>query len=112
MVVGEALRRLRVGLLGHVIHLRPQARIAHRKIVLGAMTGTVGASASRLATSFEALDEGAAKDRFERRQLAKKKAAAFSQCGNGLFLYFHQTTCITGLIVNYVFSFVNLFFVG
>src|SRR5437870_2481577 len=70
VVVGQELCGLTVRFLRYIIHLRPQARVAHRKIVLGAMTGTVGAFASRLATSFVALDEGAAEDRFERGQLA------------------------------------------
>jgi hypothetical protein len=63
------------------------------------MAGTVGAFASRLAASFVALDERTAEDRLERRQLAQKNVAAFSQCGSGLVPDFHQTTYTTGLIV-------------
>ena len=72
LVVGKELRNLIVRLLRYVIHLRPQTRVAHRKIVLGAMTGAVGALASRFATSFVALDEGTAEDRLERWQLAQE----------------------------------------
>ena len=93
----------------HVIHLRPQARVADRKIVIGAMAGTVGAFASRLATSFVALDQGAAEDRFQRRQLAQESVATLPQCSGGLVLNFHQTTYITGLIVIEVNTFFNLF---
>ena len=100
---------LSVRLLRHVIHLRPQARVAHRKIVLGAMTGTGGAFASRLATWFVALDEGAAQDRFERGQLAQESSAAFSQCGSGFVSHFWQTTCLTGLMIFHSGSYVNPF---
>ena len=44
--------------------------MAHRKVVLGAMAGTVGALASWLATAFVPLDQRAAQDRLERGQLA------------------------------------------
>ena len=74
------------------------------------MTGTVGALASRLATAFVALDEGAAQDRFERGQLAQKSVAAFSQCGSGFFLYFHQTTYTTGLIIEQSKTSLSTFF--
>src|SRR6267378_4092890 len=109
LVVGKELRNLIVRLLRYVVHLRPQARVAHRKIVLGAMTGAVGALASWFATSFVALDERTAKDRLERWQLAQKCSAAFSQCGGGFVGHFCQTTCLTGLIVFGVNSCVNPF---
>jgi hypothetical protein len=76
------------------------------------MTGTVGAFASWLATSFVALDEGAAENGFERGQLAQEGVAAFSQCGRGFVLHLYQTTYTTGLIVTHVFSFVNPFLDG
>src|SRR6266852_4486884 len=99
MVVGQELCRLSVRLLRHIIHLRPQAGVADRQIVLGAMAGAVGAFASRLAASFVALDERTPEDRLERRQLAKESVAAFPQGGSGLVLDFHQTTYTTGLIL-------------
>ena len=108
----RATPNLGVSLLRHIIHLWPQARVAHRKVVLGAMAGAVGAFAPRLATSFVAFDEGAAEDCFERGQLAQESFAAFSQCGSGRLLHSCQTTYITGLIVNHVFSFVNPIFEG
>src|SRR6266849_7863260 len=77
MVVGQELCRLSVRLLRHIIHLRPQAGVADRQIVLGAMAGAVGAFASRLAASFVALDERTPEDRLERRQLAQESVAAF-----------------------------------
>jgi hypothetical protein len=99
VIVGQELRGLRVKLLRDVIHLWPQARVADREIVLGAMAGAIGTFASRLAASFEALDEGTPEDRFERGQLSQESVAAFSQRGGGLSWYFHQTTYLTGLIV-------------
>src|ERR1700683_3729309 len=87
-------------LLRHIIHLRPRAWIAHRKVVLGSMTGTVGALASWLATAFVTLDQRAAQDRLERGQLAQESLTASSQGGGSLvFLHCYQTTYITGLIV-------------
>jgi len=77
MVVGNEPCNRIVRLLWYVIHLRSQPRVADRKIVLGTMTRPVGALASRFATSFVALDEGAAEDRFERRQFAQQSVAAF-----------------------------------
>src|SRR5687768_14873710 len=73
------------------------------------MAGAVGAFASRLATSFVALDQGAAEDRFQRRQLAQESVAALSQCGTGLGSHPCQTTYITGLIVIEVNTYFNLF---
>ena len=52
--------------------------VTYRQIVLGTMAGAVGAFASRLATPFVALDEGAAQDRLQRGQLAHKNVATFS----------------------------------
>src|SRR6516164_9414177 len=109
MVVGQELCRLSVRLLRHIIHLRPQAGIADRQIILGAMTGTVGALASRLAASFVALDERPAQDRLEWRQLAQESVAAFSQGGGSLVLNFHRTTYTTGLILSPRNTFFNLF---
>jgi DNA/RNA endonuclease YhcR with UshA esterase domain len=57
MVVGETLAGLALIVLGEVIHLRSPTIVTDREIVLGAMTGTAGALASRLATRFVALDE-------------------------------------------------------
>jgi hypothetical protein len=73
------------------------------------MARPVGAFASRLATSFVALDKRAAQDGLERGQLAQKSFAAFSQGRRRLFLYIHQTTCTTGLIVEWPNTFFNLF---
>jgi hypothetical protein len=109
VIVGQELRCLRARLLWHVIHLRPQARVAHRQIILGAMARAVGAFASRLAASFVALDKGAAQDGLEWGQLAQNGFAAFSQGGRKLFLYVYQTTYTTGLIVNWPNTFFNLF---
>src|SRR5215469_13034543 len=99
MVVGQELCRLSVRLLRHIVHLRPQAGIADRQIILGAMTGAVGALASQLAASFVAFDERTAKDRLERRQLAQECVAALAQGSRGVFLDFHRTTYTTGLIL-------------
>src|SRR5215472_17726373 len=99
MVVGQELCRLSVRLLGHMVHLRSQAGIADRQIILGAMTWAVGTLASRLAASFVALDERAAQDRLERRQLAQECVAALPQGSSGEILDFHRTTCKTGLIL-------------
>jgi len=109
VMIGQELCRLGVKLLRDVVHLRPQSRVADREIVLGAMAGAVGAFASRPATSFVAFDERTAEDRLERRQLAQESVAAFSQCGSGLVLNFHQTTYITGLILRQLNTFFNLF---
>ena len=83
MVIGQELARRRVRLLRDLVHLRAQAGVAHRQVVLGAMTGALGALASRLATAFVALDEGTTKDSFERGQLAQERLAALSQDGCG-----------------------------
>src|ERR1700693_3158922 len=83
--------------------------MAHRKVVLGAMARTLGAFAPRLAAAFVTLDERAAQDRLERGQLAQKRLAPSSQGGNWLVFDFHQTTCITGLIVLYENTFFNPF---
>ena len=109
MVVGQQLGGLGVRLLRHVIHLWPQARVAHRKIILGTMAWTVGAFASRLATAFVTLDERATQDGLEWRQLAQKRLAAFAQGGGRLFLHFYRTTYITGLIVFDIGAFFNSF---
>ena len=77
MIVGQELYGLSVRLLRHIIHLRPQAGIADRQIVLGAMTRAVGAFASRLAASFVAFDERTAEDGLEWGQLAQERLAAF-----------------------------------
>jgi hypothetical protein len=73
------------------------------------MARAVGAFASRLAASFVALDKGAAQDGLEWGQLAQKSLAAFSQGGRKLFWYIHQTTYITGLIVEQSNTFFNPF---
>src|SRR6266852_3197752 len=86
MVVGQELCRLSVRLLRYIIHLRPQAGVADRQIVLGAMARAVGAFASRLAAWFVALDERTPEDRLERRQLAKESVASFPQGGSALIL--------------------------
>jgi hypothetical protein len=99
LVVGNELCNLIVRLLWYVIHLRSQPRVADRKIVLGTMTGPVGALASRFATAFVTFDQGAAEDRLEWRQFAQESSAALSQCGSGFVLHLCQTTCLTGLIV-------------
>src|SRR5438552_3110773 len=109
MVVGQQLGGLGVRLLRHVIHLWPQARVAHRKIILGAMAWTVGAFAAWLAAAFVTLDERATQDGLEWGQLAQKRLAAFAQGGGRLFLHFYQTTCITGLIVLDIGTFFNSF---
>src|SRR6516165_5227177 len=106
MVVGQELCRLSIRLLRHIVHLRPQAGIADRQVILGAMTGAVGTLASRLAASFVALDERAAQDRLERRQLAQEGVAAFSQDGGALVPDFHRTTYTTGLILQQTNTFV------
>ncbi len=62
MVVGDKLRSLSVRLLRNIIHPRPQAGIAHRKVVLGSMTRAVGALASWLATAFVTLDPSSISD--------------------------------------------------
>jgi hypothetical protein len=63
------------------------------------MTADIGTLASRLAAAFVALDERATQDGIERWQLAEQRLTAFAQGGGRLFLCFHQTTYITGLIV-------------
>jgi len=110
VVVGEKRGRLSIRLLREVIHLRPPAGIAHREIVLGAMSRTVGTLASGLATSFVALDEGTAEDLLERGPWAQESSAAFSQSGRGFVRHGFQTTYITGLTLNYEVSFVHPFF--
>src|SRR5215471_17718328 len=99
MVVGQKLCRLSVRLLRHVVHLRSQAGIADRQIILGAMTWAVGTLASRLAASFVALDERAAQDRLERRQLAQECVAALPQGSGGVLPDLHRTTFQIGLIL-------------
>ncbi len=63
------------------------------------MAGPIGTLASRLAAAFVTLDQGATQDRFQRGKSAHKSVAAFSQRGSGFFLYIHQTTYTTGLII-------------
>lgn len=109
MVIGQELARLRVRLLRDVVHLRAQAGKAHRQVVLGAMTGAVGAFASGLAAAFVALDEGTTEDSFERGQLAQKRLAVFSQDGRSLLRYFHRTTLTNGLTIASGISSVNPF---
>jgi hypothetical protein len=69
MVVSERLGDLPLRILGDVIHLRASSGIAHGEVILGPMTGTAGAFASRFAARFVALDEGAAEQALERGQL-------------------------------------------
>src|SRR6266571_2672907 len=74
------------------------------------MTGTIGALAPWLATTFVTLDQRAAQDRLEWRQLAQESLTTSSQGARRLvFLHFHQTTYITGLILMEVNTFFNLF---
>jgi len=63
------------------------------------MSGPIGTLASRLAAAFVTLDQGASQNRFQRGKSAHKSVAAFSQRGSGFFLYIHQTTYKTGLII-------------
>ena len=86
MVTAQTFGDLGVILLGHVIHLRPAAGIAHGEVVLGAMTETAGAFASRLAARFVALDERAAQQTLEWGQLAQQLLSAPSQSECGLLL--------------------------
>jgi len=71
MVVGETLAGLALIVLGDVIHLRLAAIVTDRQVVLGPMTRTVGALASRLAAWFVALDEGAPQKTIEGWQVAQ-----------------------------------------
>jgi hypothetical protein len=76
MVVVETLAGLVLIVLGDVIHLWSLAIVTDREVVLGAMTGTAGAFASRLAAGFVALDERAPQETIERGHLAQKLSAA------------------------------------
>src|SRR5215472_649629 len=98
-----------VRLLRHIGHLRPQAGIADRQIILGAMTGAVGALASRLAAAFVAFDERTAKDHMEWRQLEQECVAALAQGSRSVGLVFHRTTYKSGLILQQRNTFFNLF---
>jgi hypothetical protein len=71
VVVGETLAGLALIVLGEVIHLRLPAIVTDREVVLGAMTATASALASRLATGLVALDEGAPQKTIEGRQVAQ-----------------------------------------
>ena len=74
------------------------------------MAGTIGALASWLATAFVTLDQRAAQDRLEGRQLAHDSLTASSQGGGRLvFLHLFRTTYITGLILPEENTFFNLF---
>src|SRR5258708_1305288 len=99
VVVGDELGNLGVRLLRHIIHLWPQARVAHREVILGAMTGAVGAFASRLATAFVTLDQRAAQDRFDRGHLAHNLFATSSPAGTSPVFHFFRSTYKTGLIL-------------
>jgi len=70
MVVVEGLGDLPLRILGHIIHLRAPSRVACGEVILGAVTGTVGAFASRLAARLVSLDEGTAEQAIEGWQLA------------------------------------------
>ena len=76
------------------------------------MARTFGAFAPWLATAFVTLDQRAAQNRLEWGELTQERLAASSQAGRGLFFQFHQTTYITGLIVEEKNTFFNLFVRG
>lgn len=69
MVVSESFGDLPLRVLGDVIHLRALSGIAYGEVILGPMTGTTGAFASRFAARFVAFDEGTAEQAIERGQL-------------------------------------------
>ena len=66
MVVVESLGDLPARILGHIIRLRAPSRVACGEVILGAVTGTVGEFASRLAARLVSLDEGTAEQAIER----------------------------------------------
>jgi hypothetical protein len=70
MIVVESFGDLPPRILGHIIHLRAPSRVADGEVILGAVTGTVGAFASRLAARLVSLDEGTAEQAIEEWQLA------------------------------------------
>jgi hypothetical protein len=115
MVVGKTLAGLPLVVLGDVIHLWLSAIVTDREVVLGAMTGTAGALASRLAAWLEALDEGASQKTIEGWKVAQELSAASTQRDRSLFerLGAHecQATYITGLLVKHFDSLVNLLWV-
>jgi hypothetical protein len=62
-----------------VIHLGAGTGQADRQIVLGAMTGALGALAARFATTFEAFDQGTAEnERFEPPELLDQSLASLA----------------------------------
>src|ERR1051326_522856 len=65
VIVGDKFGNLGVRFLRHIIHLWPQARTTHRKIILGAMAGTPGELAPGLATALETFDQRATQDCLE-----------------------------------------------
>jgi hypothetical protein len=115
VVVGETLAGLALIVLGEVIHLRLPAIVTDREVVLGAMTATASALASRLAAGLVALDEGAPQKTTEGRQVAQELSAASTQRDRSLFArlgaHESQTMYITGLLVKQFDSLVNLLWV-
>src|SRR6202165_2110445 len=84
VVVGDEVGDLGVPVLWHVIHLRAPTGVAHREIVLGAVTRAVGTLASWLAAGFVASDERAAQQAMKGRQLMHELPAAAAQEERGL----------------------------
>jgi len=77
------------------------------------MAGAVGAFAPWLATAFVTLDQRAAQNRLERRQLAQEGLTASPQAGGRLVLFHcYQTTYTNGLIVAEENTFFNPFVWG
>src|SRR6516225_2920013 len=110
MVIGQQLFGVAVIVLWYVIHLGAQARVAHREIVLGAVTRTVGALASGLAATFVALDKRPAQNGGQGRELAQQCLSVFAESGSGFVAHKYQTTHLTGPIIIYTDSLVNLLF--
>jgi hypothetical protein len=99
MIVGYTRADLGVVGLRNVVHLGRSARVTHGQVILGTVSGTVGALAAGFAAALVALDERAAQDRLQRRQFVQQEFAAVSEDGSGFVCHPDQTTCITGLIV-------------
>ena len=99
MIVGYARADLGVIGLRDVIHLRSSARVTHRQIILGTVSGAIGAFAPGFAATLVALDERAPEDGLQWWQFPQQLLAVSSEDGRGFVGHPNQTTYITGPII-------------
>src|SRR6476620_6024315 len=79
--VVDQLGNLQMHGIGDVISSGPSAGLADAQIILRAMSGSVDAMAVRPPAALEGLDQCAAQDVLDRRQVAHQSATASAQGG-------------------------------